>query len=279
MEPLGQAIVGFLAGLLGGLLGIGGSIIIIPALVVYLSHTAEGYGGDTQHLIQAAAMICNVFVAAPAVLAHYRAKALIKPVVVLLIPFGIVGIVLGVATSNSSAFARDNGVYLAMIYAGFLLYVAVYNTWRLLSKVDFSQGFDPDRRIPWPKTASVGLTMGFLGGMLGIGGGVVAVPMQQILLRMPLRRAVANSAATIMVVSTLGAVYKNATLPTHGIAVWASVQLALALIPTAVLGSYLGGRMTHALPRTALRVIFLMFMILMAYLTFIEAWAAWQGRA
>ena len=71
--------------------------------------------GDDQHLLQAAAMIVNVFVAAPSVLAHWKAGAIMRSVVTWLIPSAVVGIVTGVALSNSSVFARENGAYLAMI--------------------------------------------------------------------------------------------------------------------------------------------------------------------
>jgi len=274
MELLAQAAIGFLAGLLGGLLGIGGSVIIIPALIVYLSHTTSGYTGNVQHLLQAAAMICNVFVAAPSLTAHYRAGAIMKSVVTVLVPTALVGIFLGVAASNSSSFARQNGVYLAMILAGFLAYVAVYNTWRMFSATDLTRQFDDSRKLPAWRVALVGLPMGFAGGLLGIGGGAICVPMQQIILRVPLRKAIANSAATIVCVASIGALYKNLTLPSHGIAVVASLKLALMLIPTAIVGSYLGGKLTHALPRKLLRVVFVVFMAAIAYLTFSKAWKA-----
>ena len=48
-------LTGFGAGLLGGFVGIGGSIIMIPAMLLLL--------GQNQHLYQAAAMIVNVVVA------------------------------------------------------------------------------------------------------------------------------------------------------------------------------------------------------------------------
>ena len=87
-----QAIIGLTAGFIGGLLGVGGSIIIIPGLNYYFKHTA-GYTGSDQHLIQAAAMICNFFISFPAVLAHRRAHAIMKPVVVRLMPAALVGII------------------------------------------------------------------------------------------------------------------------------------------------------------------------------------------
>jgi hypothetical protein len=267
------AVVGLVAGVLGGLLGIGGSVIIIPAMIVYLSFTGA-YAGNVQHLLQAAAMIANVFVAAPAVVAHYRAGAIMKPVVAFLIPSALLGVLVGVAVSDSSAFARQNGTYLAMVLAAFLLYVAAYNTWRLYAQVDLTRDFDDSRRIPPHRTVSVGLLMGFMAGLLGIGGGALCVPLQQILLRVPLRRAIANSAATIVCSATVGAVMKNWTLSSHGVAVTESLGLAAMLIPTAIVGGYLGGRLTHRLPRRALRLVFIVFMLTIAYLTFSRAWAA-----
>jgi len=274
MELLIQAAIGFIAGVLGGLLGVGGSIIIIPGLILYLGQTGR-YAGSQQHLLQAAAMICNVFVAAPSVLAHWRARAVMKSVVILLIPSALAGMLLGVFTSDTSLFARQNGVYLAMVLAGFMVYVAAYNAWRLLGKTDLEQGFDLQEKPSAAAISAVGLVMGFVGGLLGIGGGAVCVPMQQILLRLPLRRAIANSAVTIVCVSVVGAVFKNLTLPLrHDLPIAASLQLALMLIPTAIVGGYVGGKLTHALPRTALRLVFIAFMVTMAYLTFTTAWRA-----
>ena len=273
MELLFPAAIGLTAGLVGGLLGIGGSIIIIPALVLYLSHTGR-YAGSTQHLLQAAAMICNVFVAAPAVLVHRRARAIVGSVVLFLVPAALAGILLGVRVSNASLFARQQGVYLAMVFSGFMVYVAGYNTWRLCRKTDLERGFKQRAKPAAAAVAGVGLVMGFAAGLLGIGGGALCVPMQQVLLRIPLRRAIANSAVTILCVSPIGALFKNATLSHHGVPVTESIELALLLIPTAIVGSYLGGRLTHALPRRVLRVVFIVFMVTMACLMFIRAWEA-----
>ena len=267
------ALIGLLAGLLGGLLGIGGSVLIIPGMILYLG-AAGGYQGEQQHLIQAAAMICNLFVAAPAAVAHWRNRAVMPSVVGWLAPSAAVGIVLGVWLSNSSAFARENGVYLAMLFAGFLMYVVVYNAWRLVDRSNFAAEFDEKVRLaPW-KVLSVGLPMGIGAGLLGIGGGAICVPLQQTVLRIPLRRAIANSAATIVLVSALGATQKNLTLPEHGFALADSVRLAAMLVPTAILGSYAGGLLTHRLPRKVLRAVFIGFMLTVAILTFREAWTA-----
>jgi len=66
------------------------------------------------------------------------------------------------------------------------------------------------------------------------------------------------------------------TLPAHGVSIAESIRLSLLLIPTAIIGSYLGGWLTHALPRKALRLVFVLFMLTVAVLTFQEAWTALQ---
>lgn len=253
-------------------------MIIIPAMIVYLdSPGAGGYHGHDQHLVQAAAMITNVFVAAPSVLAHWRARAIMKPVVVVLVPSALAGIIAGVAVSNSSAFARENGVYLGLVLAMFLVYVVVYNTMRLFQKTDLEKGFDENARLPAWKVAAVGLPMGLMAGLLGVGGGAICVPLQQFVLRLPLRRAIANSATTIVFSSILGAVYKNVTLPSHDITIEASLRLAALLIPTAILGGFVGGKLTHLVPKQTLRLVFILFMAVVACVTFSKAWAAIGG--
>lgn len=272
-ELLIQAAVGLVAGLLGGLLGIGGSVVIIPAMVEYFG-LRGAYSGNLQHLVQAAAMICNFCIAAPSALAHWRAKAIMPGLIGVLIPFALLGMFLGVWTSNSSLFARQNGAYLTMLLAVFLMYVAGYNLWSYFHKTDPMAGAEEPRSPASRRVAVVGLPMGFVAGLLGVGGGILAVPMQQILLKVPLRRAIANSSATIVCTALAGAVYKNLTLAQHGVQLWASLQLAATMIPTAMLGGYLGGRLTHRLPRRVLLWVFIVFMTLMSLRTFSNGWEA-----
>ncbi|MCP4712664.1 MAG: sulfite exporter TauE/SafE family protein [Planctomycetes bacterium] len=271
IEFIIPAIIGIFAGFVGGLLGVGGSIIIIPGLIYYFNQTS-GYTGDTQHLIQAASMICNFFISFPAVLAHRRAAAIMKPVVVRLIPAALVGIFAGVALSNSSTFARQNGKYLALGLSLFLAYVVIYNLYRLYLMTKNNNAPTPiPEKIPTWKVLTVGLPMGLIAGLLGIGGGALAVPAQQLILKIPLKNAIANSATTIVFTAIFGALYKNATLTAHGPTVIQSLKLAAMLIPTAMIASFLGGKLVHKLPRKILRITFIIFMTFVAYKTFKNA--------
>ncbi len=265
-----QGTIGLVAGILGGLLGIGGATIIIPSLIFYMD---SRYGRNTwhlHHLRQAAAMICNIFIAIPAVFAHLRAKAVSKYICVRLIPSALTGSVLGVTLSNSSSFAHDNSRYLGMILSGFMAYVVIFNIYKMCRKTTAKDRTDLSNIPTWIIVA-VGIPMGTVAGLLGIGGGSLCVPAQQLLLRVPLKNAIANSAVTIMCSATIGAIYKNITLSQHGSCLRESLTLAACIIPTAIIGSLIGGRLTHLLPQKVLRIIFILFMLAVSITTLYKA--------
>ncbi|MHC4418759.1 MAG: sulfite exporter TauE/SafE family protein, partial [Planctomycetota bacterium] len=202
MDYLIFAAIGIVMGLFGGLLGIGGSVVMIPALVFAL--------GEDQHLYQASAMICNFFVGTTAAIVHRKADVLVLDVIKWLVPAAAVGIIIGVAVSNSSAFARGNSYLLARVFGLFLIYVVIYNYLKLRRDGDQADDLDISKtHRSIPLTILCGLLTGVPAGLLGIGGGTVCVPAQQLFLRMPLKRAISNSAATIASIALVGAFYKN----------------------------------------------------------------------
>jgi len=244
-----------LAGVLGGLLGVGGSVIMIPAMVIIFA------AADIQQY-QAAAMIVNFLLIGPSVLRHRRADAIVVDVWRWLAPAALAGIVCGVALSLSGIFTGENQPVMRMVFGVFLLYVAAYNIWKMRPSAKPAAGLPgASNRPPWKKIA-VGFPMGFSAGLLGIGGGALAVPALQLILRLPLRNAIATSAATILSIAWLGAIVKNAWLVDG--TVTRSLTLAACLAPTAMIGSYIGGHLTHSLPLKVVRGAFIALMILSA---------------
>jgi uncharacterized membrane protein YfcA len=245
--------LGLCAGALGGMLGIGGSIIMIPVLTLVLHREMA--------LAQAVAMIVNVFVALPAMLQHHRAKAIRWQVVARLLPAGVVFIIIGVEVSN-----RIDGEILKKCFGVFLLYMIWTNIYELLHNKNDTPL--TQQRTGWGLISTIGAVTGFMAGLLGIGGGNVAVPLLQRFGRLPLRQCIATTAAFMCVSSSIGAVRKNLTLPLAesaghnlGLTVHQSLQLAACLAPTAVLGGLIGGRLTHSLPLSWVRVAFILLLI------------------
>ncbi|MCH8251535.1 MAG: sulfite exporter TauE/SafE family protein [Planctomycetes bacterium] len=260
-------IIGLIAGLTGGMLGVGGSIVMIPAMTELL--------GPDQHLYQAAAMIVNLFVVIPAVVHHRRAKAIDPSTIRRLIPFAMVGVVVGVAISETPLFVGEGERYLRGMFGLFLLAVGAIDLYRLArDKVRFGvrlpppYGSDPTNcarpTMGWRFAAAVALPTGLVAGLLGVGGGVLAVPLQRRFLGIPIRNAIANSATLIIATALVGATLKNIALIRGHDYGYRSFALAGALIPAAVLGSMIGSRLTHLLPVKAIKTAFFILLVVAA---------------
>lgn len=247
--------VGLLTGAVGGMIGIGGSLIIIPALAFLFSHRAWT-GPDDQHLFQAAAMIVNVAVAVPAALRHRRAGAVRRDLFRLMLPATAVAVIAGVLVSNIF-----EGRRLQQLFAVFLLYVVADSILKLIRRTDENPSGRTAERITIPRAGFVGASMGFMAGLLGIGGGNIAVPLAHILCRVPLRQCIATTASVMCLTSLVGAALKVGTLESHGQSWHAAALLALVLSPTAVVGGYIGAGLTHSLSLAMVRVVFIIVLL------------------
>lgn len=237
-------IIGVLAGLFGGLLGIGGSMVMIPAMVLCF--------GENQHLYQAAAMVCNVFVAGVSLIAHRKAKVIIPGILKFMVPLQICGIILGVYLSNTAMFRGEKSYLLAKCFGVFLIYVTVYNFVKLVRKKVVGASGE-EREYPKLVSMGMGLVAGTGAGLLGIGAGGILTPLQQLLLKVPIKRAMANSAVTIACVAWVGATFKVVTIGKHGLAVVEPLKIAAVIIPAAMIGAYVGSHAMHALPKNVVR--------------------------
>lgn len=259
MDYILYSIIGLCMGVVGGTLGIGGAVFMIPAMTLIF--------GENQHLYQAASMICIFFVSSASLIAHHKAKMISKKTLVRLVPAAMVGILAGVALSNSSLFEGSNDYLLSRVFGGFLVYVAVYNSFRLYRSITQAQPQEAEKSQAESKTSlawPVGLITGLGSGLLGMGAGTVATPLQQLMLKSPMKRAMSHSAALIVCISWLGAIYKNATLAQHGIEFTESLKIATCIIPGAIIGGTIGGHLMHALPKNIVRAVFIIVCIIAA---------------
>ncbi|MEK6643704.1 MAG: sulfite exporter TauE/SafE family protein [Planctomycetota bacterium] len=255
-DYIALVVLGLIAGASGGLLGIGGSTVMIPGMVVL-------FGAGQQHLYQAAAMIVNFFVVAPAVLRHWQVRATLRPITRWTVPSSVVGALAGVFLSELPQFAGAGQGYLQIVFSLFLAYAVLYNLLRLQSKQRLPKMDEQDatKLSRFKIIALVGLPAGLAGGLLGVGGGLVAVPAQQVFLSVPLTNAIANSASTILWSSVIGAVVKNTSLTRHGFTIGQSCLIAACLIPSAMIGSWFTSAKVHRWPVGIVRWAFVLLMV------------------
>jgi uncharacterized membrane protein YfcA len=242
-ESLIAAGIGVTAGVLGGLSGIGGSLVMLPALAILL-HDPEP--DSAQHLYMAAAMCVNVLVAVPATIRHHRARVVRVDLVRYLLPAMLLAIVAGVLLSN-----QVRGTHLRHVLAAFIAAYCVKNL--ALLALGRREAFAGRERAGPARLVPIGAFNGVVAGLLGIGGGVLMVPMLQVFCRVPVRQAIATSSAVMVFTAAVGATVKVSTLDRHERLVVDALGLAVAMGPAAVVGSFIGASLVHALPVRVVR--------------------------
>lgn len=166
-QVLASGAFGAAAGALSGFLGIGGGAILTPLFVMLLGfeqHRAQG--------ISLAALLPPVGL--PAVLAYRRAGVVIDVRIVLWLIAGFVGGVLGGAWLAH----RVPGDYLRWVFAASLAMSAL-RALRAPSADESASGAAGKNATSAWTFVVVGSLAGAASGLLGVGGGLVALPLLQ----------------------------------------------------------------------------------------------------
>ncbi len=261
VQTLLTAVLGLGAGLIGGLAGIGGSLIMIPGLAfLYGYHTKTGEvdpTGHDHHLFMASAMCVNALVSFPAAVRHHKAGALHMPAAKVLTPSMALAIIAGVLVSNTV-----DGVWLKYLLAGFIATYCAINIFRVFAKK--REPSVTESRATTPRLVAIGVFVGLMAGVLGIGGGLVMVPLLQLLCKMPLRASIGTSSGVMCITALVGASAKLISLSGLDLDVTRALQLAAVMGPLAMIGGWLGAKLTHTLPLDWVRAIISILLIIAA---------------
>lgn len=255
--------VGAVAGLAAGLFGVGGGVIIVPALIYAFSMQAMPVEILTHMAVGTSlAIICISSISS--VLAHHKNDFVVWPVVKAMAPGLIIGVGLGVYTV-----VNIPGQTLQLIMGVFLSIIGLQMGFKLMP---VSQ-----RQLPNSiGLAGFGIFSGWVSALFGIGGGSLNVPFLSFFgLRM--QQAVATSAACGMPIALAGA-FGNT------VAGWGHVQMpALSLgfiylpafagiaIMTAPFAK-VGAALAKKLSPVQLKRIFAVFLVIIGQVMFFKAY-------
>lgn len=253
--------IGCAGGMLGSMLGLGGSTVVIPLATMLLAP-------DKQQL-QAAAMVSNVAVALSALRRYHAMGAVDWTLARRITPWALVAVLGGVAVS-----VVVTATPFRLLFALFLLVVAARELHGALTRPDAAGAGAPGASTtPTPPTlaprqaGAIGAAMGFISGLLGVGGGVVAVPLLRTWARLPVREAAATSVCAMVPLSAVGAITKGATLawsapaqPGGTAPLLGAAWIALALVPGALLGGSLGASMHKRLPAPVIHWVLILWL-------------------
>lgn len=237
-------VFGLVIGALLGLLGGGGSILAVPALVY-------GMNQPLAAAVPTSLLVVGISSAAAALPRLRQVQWRLAAI------FGVTG---AVAAFGGAAINRllDPSVVLLGFAA-----VMVLAALRMLRSSDDVGGSCalPDGGVNWrsclPKAAAAGLVVGLLTGLFGVGGGFLIIPALTLLLGLPMATAVATSLVVIVLNAAAGF---TAHLSDASI----DVGIAVAFTSTAVLSSLVAGRLAPRLPGDRLRRWFAYFVLAVA---------------
>lgn len=254
--------IGLLAGVLGGLLGVGGGLVMIPSMLLVLGEGA--YGPNSMHLYKLAALTTAVLLSLPAIRQHVRAGALQVHWVAGIVPGGLAGVAAGVLLG--AVFADEQTHILRRVFGAFMIASVAASLW-FPKRADAAAADPPASASTWRRLLGavlvVGLPSGVIAGLLGVGGGIWAVPAQHLILGLPLRTAIANSAGMILALTLTAAVGQGWSVSgMAGLSASDGLWLAVWLAPGALAGGWIGASLTHRLPVERVRRVFHVVLVL-----------------
>ena len=239
--------IGVAVGFLAGLLGIGGGMVMVPALVFIF--TAKGFPAEhMMHLALATAITTIVFTSIASVRAHHRHGAVDWQIARAMSP----GIVAG-----SFAAALLAGLVptrpLAVFFTGFMFLAA--------TQMLFQRTPKSTRALPGPAGVFfAGAMIGGFSSLLAAGGAFLSIPFLA-WCNVPLRRAIGTAAANgfpIALAGSAGYILQGLRiegLPGSSLGFVYLPALTL-IVATSMLAAPWGARLAHRLPITRLRTVF-----------------------
>lgn len=236
------AILGLAAGVIGGLFGVGGGLLVVPGLVLWL-HFEQRRASATS--------LATIVASATAAMTRFAANGSVEfdTAAVIFIGAGV-GAVVGARLSG-----RIPNYWLAR---GFIV-IIIFSVIRL-GLVDGANGAE-DAVFSGPiepfALIGVGLLAGLLSATLGIGGGVVFVPALVTLFGFEQTTGQGTSLAVIVPTALIGTV-------THARAGRVDWPIGVTAGIGGVAGGLIGAQVALGLPEDVLRRLFAGFLIIIA---------------
>ncbi|MDJ0619068.1 MAG: sulfite exporter TauE/SafE family protein [Calothrix sp. MO_192.B10] len=245
---------GLFAGFMAGFLGVGGGTVLVPMQI------ALGYAP-----VQAVATssLAIVITATSGTIQNWR--------------MGFINFQRVILLGLPAVFTTQIGVYLANIFSSKVLLITfglllllniLLVAWRKRLILTETDAYNQQPTVD-PNIARIitGGAAGILAGLFGVGGGIIMVPLQMVLLKEPIKVAIQTSLGVIVIISISASV---------GHALRGNILFAEGLILG--FGGLLGAQVsTRFLPKLPDKTVSITFRILLAILSAYMFWKAWHS--
>ena len=254
--------IGLLAGFLAGFFGIGGGVVVVPALY-YLFTLAEIDENFRMHLAVGTSLANIIPISIISAFNHAKRKSVDFDLLKVISISVCIGVAFG-----SVIVSLLQGSSLMLIYSSILFLVALqFFFWKASWKLsdNFPTGFI--KHI-------YGSSIGFLSVLIGVGGGSISVPILK-MYNFPIHKAIGTGAA----IGTLVAIPGTIGFIFAGINNGSNLPLSLGYVnflgllmitPMTMLATPFGVKFAHHLSKKKLNLVFASFILIMSIKFFIE---------
>jgi hypothetical protein len=259
---------GLAAGLFGSILGLGGGVLIVPLLTL-------GFGLPLREAV-GCSLVCVIVTSSAAAGVYLQRRQANLRLGMVLELFTAAGAIVG----GAIAFLIDDRV-LAGLFAVLLVYVAASMLGGLRQHAMTASGPTADEAPPtadmatdtvsppvtdgtgyltgrMPVAAIGSVAAGVASALLGIGGGLITVPLMLLVLGVPLRTATATSNLMIGITASASAIVY---LVRGGIDAYVAGPTAIGVF----VGATIGSRVANRIDQRALRIAFVVVLVYTAF--------------
>jgi uncharacterized membrane protein YfcA len=254
MEILVYLFIGAVGGFMGGLLGVGGGLAVVPLLSTYFY--SAGFPADiTMHLAIGSSLGSMIATTGTASWAHLRHQASPQPALRMMGLSLVVGSVAGALVADALASQT-----LSLIFGGVTLLLALFLLLDLPSK--FRNRGESKKSV----TSLYAFGTGVVSTVMGIGAGAFGIPFMLAYLRMSIHNAIAAGAFLSLYVAISGTLlYFFTGLNAKNLPDYSLGYLYLPAVLGVSVGSlyfaWLGAKVAHRMPPAALRGVFGIFLV------------------
>lgn len=239
MDYLIYLITGLLAGVIGGLLGTGGCALMMPVIRFGFHFEPAIAVGTT--------LTAVVFTAASGAYQHIKMKNVDKSTAWIVGTSGILGVIIG---SIVFGYLKNYGEIIDLILGIAFLVVSL----RMIFEGFLGKGpknLPAEVGIPGTKAnkSLLGTAIGFLTGIIGLGGGYALVPSFIYFFSAPVKLAIGTSMASFVWIALVGALFKIY----QGVV---NIPVAITLGIGALIGAIYGAKLVSKFKPNALKALF-----------------------
>lgn len=231
-------LVGIVAGIVGGLLGIGGCSIMMPTIRFGFDFPPTLAVGTT--------LVAVIFTAASGAIQHWRLGNVDWKSVKYIAPAGLVGVLAG---SAFFYYMRQYGAVIDLIVGLAFVWVAIRMVYEGIFRRQMAEVAGNELLGSKQAKAGIGGGVGFLTGVIGLGGGYALVPSFIYVLRSPLRIAIGSSMASFVWFALVGGIIK-------AVQGFSDLPAAIALGVGAAGGAIIGARLVARFKPATLKAVF-----------------------